>query len=398
MLLGERACRDLRLPGGSVLRRTFGGLKAGQVCGVMTYGGRSLEIIPKIDVNGTQSRLALIRMLSVVTDLRVSEGEFALLQTQRKDMLELLISLFVRRLYRAMKGGLQRRYVRFEDDLSALRGSLNIRQQLTKRPVAPTKLFCTFDQLSEDTPLNRLLKSAAVRLLNVCKSSENQRNLQIILDSFQGVGRSPNPLSEKVENDRSATAFTDLVPLARLLLAGSWQNTSHGDTKGTSLLFPMNELFERYVARKIQQTLGRDMVHKQHFQHHALHNRLFRLIPDVVINYKFAPLILDTKWKHLDPKDSHKLGVAQSDIYQMLAYGHGYSKDGAQPSLVLLYPFHTRLGGQEGVLRRWSVTGSNLPLTIAAVNICKRRTLAQWRAFLTQIAPPPVAIGPPERA
>lgn len=392
MRISERAARNLRLPEGSVLSRVVGGLKAGQVCGVMSYRGRSLEILPKIDKNGTEGRLALVRMLSVVIDLRVSDGEFAHLQTQRKDLLELLITLFARRLSRAMQGGLQRRYLRFEDDLSVLRGSLDIRQQLTKRPVAPTKLFCAFDELSEDTPLNRLLKAAVVRLLSVCRSPENQKNLQIIVDSFRGVSRSHKPLAQKIENDRSATAFTDLVPLARLLLTGDWQNTSSGETIGTSLLFPMNDLFERYVARRTQQTLGRNIVHKQHFKHHALNNQLFRMIPDVVIDYKSAPVILDTKWKQLDPTDPQKLGVAQADIYQMLAYGHSYSTHGAQPKLILLYPLHAGLGDQEGVLRQWSVTGSNLPLTIATVDISKRRTPAEWKELLANIAPAPMAI------
>lgn len=392
MRISERAARNLRLPEGSVVNRVVGGLKAGQVCGVMSYRGRSLEILPKIDGGSMKSRLALVRMLSVVTNLRVSDGEFAHLQTQRQDLLELLVTLFIRRLAHAMKGGLQRRYLRFDDDLSVMRGSLDIRQQLTKRPVAPAKLFCAFDELSEDTPLNRLLKAAVVRLLGVCRSPDNQKNLQSILDSFRDVSRSHKPLAERIENDRTATAFADLVPLARLLLTGDWQNTSTGETAGTSLLFPMNELFERYVARRAQQTLGRGIVHKQHFKHHALNDQLFRMIPDVVIDYKAAPVILDTKWKQLDPADPQKLGVAQSDIYQMLAYGHSYSKHGARPRLVLLYPLHAGLGDKEGILRNWSVTGSNLPLTIASVDISKRHTPMQWKELFSKIAPVPMAI------
>ncbi len=62
----ERAARDLRLPQGAVLNRVVGGLKAGQVCGVLSFQGRSLEVLPKIDGTGSESRLALIRMLSVV--------------------------------------------------------------------------------------------------------------------------------------------------------------------------------------------------------------------------------------------------------------------------------------------------------------------------------------------
>lgn len=386
---GERAARELRLPQGAVLNRVVGGLKAGQVCGVLSYKGRSLEILPKINSTELESRLALVRMLSVANDLRVSDGELAQLQTQRRDLLELLIALFARRLTKAIKGGIQRRYKGQEDDLPFVRGAINIGQQLTKQPVAPTKLFCEFDELSENTPMNRLLKAATLRLRGISRSSATQRNLQIILDVFRDVGRSQNPLAEPIQNDRSATAFSNLVPLARLLLRGDWQNTTSGNTTGTALLFPMNDLFERYVARRAQQTLGRGIVHKQHFQHHALSNKLFRMIPDIVIDYTDEPVIIDTKWKQLDPTDTQRLGVAQPDIYQMLAYGHSYATDGAMPRLVLLYPHHAALGKSEGVLRQWSVTGSEIPLTIATVDITKRRSPEQWRDLFEQIAPAP---------
>ena len=383
----QRAARDLRLPEGAVLSRVVGGLKASQVCGVLSCKGRTLEILPKIDGTGSESREALIRMLSVVNELRVSDGELAQLQTQRRDLLELLIALFTKRLTKAMKSGVQRHYMRHQDDFSFVRGTINIGHQLTKRPVAPTKLFCEFDELSENTPLNRLLKAVALRLLRISRSAETQRGLQIILDALRDVDRSHNPLAEPIQNDRSATAFSDIIPLARLLLKGDWQNTTSGNTTGTSLLFPMNELFERYIARRAQQVLGRDIVQKQHFRHHALSNKLFRLIPDIVIGYQAEPIIIDTKWKQLDSGDTRKLGVAQSDIYQMLAYGHSYGTSGARPKLVLLYPHHATLEKSEGVQRCWSVTGSELPLTIATVDITKRRTPEQWLQLFAQIAP-----------
>ncbi|MCY4206758.1 MAG: McrC family protein [Roseovarius sp.] len=389
----ERAAKDLRRGQGAVLNRIAGGLKAGQVCGVLSRQGRSLEILPKIDGTGSESRLALIRMLSVVNDLRISDGELAHLQTQRRDLLELLVMLFARKLAKAMKGGLQRQYKRHVDDLPYVRGTINIGQQLAKRPVAPTKLFCEFDELSENTPLNRLLKAVVLRLLGISRSSETQRRLQIILDVFRDVGRSRNPFAEPIQFDRSAAAFADIIPLARLLLGGHWQNTTSGDTTGTALLFPMNDLFERYVARRARQTLGSG-VYIQHAQHHALSDKLFRMIPDIVIDYKGEPVIIDTKWKRLNPADKKRLAVAQSDIYQMMAYGHRYATCESRPRLVLLYPHHEALREPEGVLRQWTVKGSGLPLAIATVDISKRRAPEQWRDLFEQIGPRPTPAQP----
>jgi 5-methylcytosine-specific restriction enzyme subunit McrC len=396
----EHAARELRLPEGAVLNRVVGGLKAGQVCGVITHRGRSLEILPKIDGTGTESRLSLVRMLSVAYDLRVSEGELAHLQTQRKTLLELLIGLFARRLTHAMKGGLQRQYVHHQEDLPFLRGSLDVGRQLSRRPVAPTLLMCRFDELSENTPINRLLRATALRLLHVCRSSNTRRELQVILDSFSRVAHTNSPLSERIHLDRSSAAFSVLIPMARLLLRGDWQNTTSGRSAGTALLFPMNILFEQYITKRAQQTLGRGIVRKQHSKHHALKNHLFQLRPDLVFKYGDRPVILDTKWKQLDRTDPKKLRVSQSDIYQMLAYGHSYTTAQQKPQLVLLYPHHADLNEPEGVLRQWSVTGSDLPLSIATVDISKDRSASDWVEFFSNVAPnhKPVVFGSSERS
>ncbi len=384
----EKAAGCLHLHEGAVLTRVVNGLKAGQVCGVVSTQDRAVEILPKIEgLSGAESKHALIRMLSVAHDLNVSDSESAFLATQRHDLLELLIQIFVRRLKKAMQAGLQRQYRTNDEELPFVRGTLKVVQQLTKRPVAPTQLYCQFDDLSEDTPLNRLLKAASTAVLGISRTQETQRELHQILDGLRYVGKSENALNEPVQLDRSTAAFKDLVPLARLLLTGNWQSTTSGETTGTSLLFPMNELFERYVARRAQQTIGSEIVRKQHAKHHVLVNKLFRMIPDLVFDYPSGPVIVDTKWKSLDITDQKKLGVAQSDVYQMLAYGHGYSNDSAKPRLVLLYPHPSDLGTNEGILRNWVLSGSGLPLSICSVDISRRRSPAEWRDFFQKIAP-----------
>jgi len=56
--------------------------------------------------------------------------------------------------------------------------------------------------------------------------------------------------------------------------------------------------------------------------------------PDIVFrtNDRF-PIILDTKYKNLDPKDV-RLGVTQADFYQMYAYSQSYQSK----CVILLYP------------------------------------------------------------
>ena len=96
--IAERAARRLGLPETGVLTRTVRGLKAGQVVGVLSAPGLTLEILPKIGGDKGAERMALVRMLAVAWDFPIADGELAALDTQRHDLLELLIRLFAERL------------------------------------------------------------------------------------------------------------------------------------------------------------------------------------------------------------------------------------------------------------------------------------------------------------
>ena len=379
----ERAARHLRLPETAVLTRTHRGLRAGQVVGILSIPGRTVEILPKIDGNDGAVRSALVHMLAVAWDLRVAEGELTTLDTQRRDLLELLIRLFANRLLAAVRRGLPRRYVAHEEDLALLRGRLDVKRQFTHLAVRPDRLACRFDELSEDTPLNRVLKAAVTRLVGVARSAANARRLSELAARFELVGDSPAPLREPVRLDRTNTAFHDLYRLATLVLSGDWQRTTGGHSTGFALLFPMNELFEKFIGRSLERALAPPRtVRLQPTDRHALtsvdgKSHLFALKPDVVIEEPGERrVILDTKWKHLTP---HKrgcektLGVAQSDIYQMLTYAHAYNAK----RLVLIYPWHEELNEAQGVIRRWMVAGTDCRLDVATVDVGRPGEVAE---------------------
>ena len=165
--VAERAARRLRLPQGAVLTRTAAGVRAGQVVGVLATPRSTLEILPKIDGDDGAVRVALVRMLAVARDLRVADGEIAALRTQRHDLLELLIRLFAARLLAAVRRGLPRRYRTRTEDLKLLRGRLDVTRQLTRLAVRSDVLACRFDELSVDTPLNRVLKAAVSKVASL---------------------------------------------------------------------------------------------------------------------------------------------------------------------------------------------------------------------------------------
>lgn len=359
-----------QLKNAPVLARDGDALKAKQVVGVLAIPGATLEILPKVDGSNHAVRQALVHMIAVARDLKVADAEFAPLASQRHDLLEIVIGLFVQRLTIAVRRGLPRRYVGLEEDLPVLRGRLNVVRQFTQLAVRPDVLACRYDELSEDTPLNRVLKAAVTRLAGVARNAANARRLAELAARFEFVGDSAYPLREPVQLDRTNTAFHDLYRLARFLLSGEWQTTTGGRAMGFALLFEMNVLFEEFIGKTLRRALGWRRVGLQKRSVYALQDAaeydLFNLRPDVVIDRDGTrPIVLDTKWKKLKPKKRPKLGVRESDVYQMLAYAGAYKAK----RLILLYPWHKALGLG---IARWSAQGpegERIPFDIATVNV-----------------------------
>lgn len=367
--LAERAGRKLKLGRAGVLVRTRYGLKAQQVVGVLAIPGRTLEILPKIDDEYHDVRDALVHMLAVAHNIRVADSALAGMARQSDDLLELLIRLFTRRLLDTVLRGLPRRYSACEEDLRLLRGRLDVVRQFTCHAVRPDRLACRFHELSEDTPLNRVLKSAVSRLANVTQSAANARLLAELAARFESTGNSIRPLEEPVRLDRTNTAFHDLYRFARLFLEGEWQSTAAGRQAGFALLFPMNELFEAFIGRSLQRALAPRAVQLQALGLHALKDEadksLFAIQPDAVVDAPGGRILLDTKWKELDPKKNH-LGIVPGDIYQMLTYCRAYRAARA----VLLYPWHEEIADRDGILRRWTAKEADpFPVHIATVNV-----------------------------
>ena len=357
------AARRMGLPEDAVLKRTGMGLKTQQVVGVLAVPGVTLEILPKVDGEDGAVRAALVAMLAVARGLKVHHGDLAALDTQRHTTLELLIRLFAERLLAVVRRGLPRRYVRHEEDLGLLRGALDVKRQFTTLLVRPDLVACRFDELSEDTPLNRVCKAAAGKLVGIARSWGNRRRLMELIARFDNVADSARPLDEPVALDRTNTDFHEVHRLAELFLKGDWQQTASGKASGFALLFPMHDLFEEFVGRSLQKALGEWRVRLQHtrgaLKPQAGCGRRYLVRPDIVVDAGGCTVILDTKWKRHDSE-----GPSRADAFQMLIYGQAYAAD----RVILLYPWHEAIGA-EGIHCQWTVTGADYGFETATVDV-----------------------------
>ena len=329
---------------------------AQQMVGMLSNKSCSLEILPKIgpdDVKRPASavRQRLIQMLDVALDLRLDLGNEAAIERQDHTLLDALIAQFAAKLLHEVRRGLPRRYMPVENDLPTLRGRLDIKRQFTRNAVRPDRLSCRYDELSSDTPLMQIMAASANFLARHARAPETRRKLdelRHILADIRTLPISKLPW-RSVRIDRTNSRWASLFRLAELLLRRDWQS-SHRDLSapdGITLLFPMNDLFEKYVGavmRKALASIGITVVEQggrlnclgDYTGERIEYGHTFQTKPDFILKRANHIVgIVDTKWKAIasNPLEKKK-GVSQADIYQMMAYARLYQTD----ELMLLYP------------------------------------------------------------
>ena len=377
--------------GGGVLEHGRRALRARGVVGVIAADGCSLEILPKIDIPGETEKTAraggirkrLIHMLGVALDMRIEAGDLTDHDYQRETLLEILIRLFTTKLVDAIRQGMPRRYVAYSNDLPLLRGRLNVTRQFTKFAASPQKLACHYDALSEDIELNRIMRAAVVRLAEIARSADNRLRLRELAFAYADVSDMPIALLrwDAVVIDRTNARWQQLLNLAKLLLGERFQTTSGGAARGFSLLFEMSALFEEYVARMLSRALvgtGRNVV-AQGGRLYCLETsdgaKLFQTKPDILVKRNgIVEQVIDTKWKRISRRtEDQKQGIAQSDVYQMMAYNQLYKCS----KMILLYPHHRELGdGAMNSVHRIAIKDRNDKLQIATITISTHKETA----------------------
>jgi len=365
-------------------------LRARSIVGVVAAGDVSLEILPKIapedddpsDADKAQIRKRLVHMLVAALDLTLDPGEAARLDWQSHSVLDLLIRIFCDRLTEALRRGMPRRYVACEDDLTVMRGRLDLVRQYTRHAANPARLACRYDRLSEDMIINHIMKAAIRHLMRHASHPSVQQRLRELSFLYADIADCPASLIrwDLVVLDRTNRAWKDLLAMAKLFLQKRYQTTTQGESDGLALLFDMNALFEEYVARQLVRAVAGTglKVSRQGGRRHCLTDlangrQHFQTRPDILVHRSGQVVkIIDTKWKRIAPRiDDPRMGVSQADIYQMMAYAHVYEAERLQ----LLYPHHVGLRATDGILGSYLVNGHGGVLEIATIDLARPRDI-----------------------
>lgn len=328
-------------------------LKLDQYVGVIeTPCGSRIEILPKhVELNGIndqeivpQERKLLQKMLSVSLHLPYREAGSASLNRFRQPLHEWIIQQFLISFEHLVQRGLRFDYNRVQEEQKFLRGQLQ-HVKYMRQPPAKKHIFPIEHAVYEvNRPENRLIRTA---LEIVCKKTKDAGNWKLAQELRLMTGEIPRSYDIKQDlrqwqSGRLLALYDEIKPWTELILGEYMPVSTSGDWRGMSLLFPMEKLFENFVAYHLRRNLPDYKVSTQHATEHICQHqesKIFKLKPDIFIERSNAKnIVIDTKWKLIDQTDrSGRYGLKDSDIQQMFAYSHFYLAH--ESEVILVYPY-----------------------------------------------------------
>ena len=306
-----------------------------------------IEILPKIPLVENNIEAEKIRFLEILQSIDYfkekifSNSKIEIIDTS---ILEIFIYLFIEEVEKIVKKGLIYKYVDKNENLNIFKGKLDINNHIRYNFSHKEKFFMKFDEFSVNSLENIIIKLSIQKLKKVSINPKNKENLNKIGHHFENV----SILENSIENlkyltfDRMNDYYKNAIQWSKIFLdnqSSSIFSTNNGEIP--SILFPMETIFENYIANKlvniIQEKSYSELLFKIQdsscsifssisLNNTKINNNILRIRPDIVIKNKNTKeiFILDTKWKVLNKLDD-KFKISTEDIYQMLAYVKTYN-------------------------------------------------------------------------
>lgn len=313
--------------------------------------GFQIQVLPKIsfgddeDEGNEQTKRIFLKMLRSMKDFPSKAFNDASLKVDRMNLYEIFINMYLQEVRQLVKHGIRSSYVRQEDNLKYYKGKLLVGKHVQTNLAHKEQFYVAFEEFHPNRPENRLVKTTLEKLQKLTISAENAKEIRQLLTAFEMVEVSKNYDKDfsKVVLNRNTKDYEMLIPWSRVFLQNRSFTTFSGTTTSKALLFPMESVYESYVAQQMKKVFGPDGwdISSQDRGHYLFvePRNQFALRPDIVLERDGRTIIMDTKWKRLIDSERKNYGILQADMYQMYAYSKKYET----PEIWLLYPVNDEM-------------------------------------------------------
>ena len=313
---------------------------------IQMKNGYQIQVLPKIslgeggDQGNITTKRTFLKMLRSMKDFPSKVFNDASLKVDKMNLYEIFINMYLQEVRQLVKHGIKSAYVQQEENLRYYKGKLQISKHIKENMAHGERFYVAFDEFHPNRAENKLVKATLLKLQKLTSSAENSKEIRQLLTAFEMVDTSVNYEKDfaKVTIDRNTNDYKMLMQWSKVFLMNKSFTTFSGKEHSRALLFPMESVYESYVAKNMKKIMGQDdwEVSIQDKGHYLFMEprKQFALRPDIVLEKDGRVVIMDTKWKKLMNNERKNYGISQADMYQMYAYSKKYETE----DIWLLYP------------------------------------------------------------
>jgi 5-methylcytosine-specific restriction enzyme subunit McrC len=273
----------------------------------------------------------------------------------RMELLDLFAKVLVNATKLILKRGIDKNYIDHTEEITGVKGKLNISQTLKSNLLLKQKTICTFDDFSSNIIANRILVSTINRLVRTKGLDRNLKyelvNLNRMLSNIPII-EVTNSAFKLVKIHRNNRFYGFVMNVCQII----HENTLPSEAKGVFKFSDftrddskMNQLFEAFVRNfyKIEQTeyniVKKESIQWQFVSADSISSRyLPQMETDITLENDRKKIIIDAKfYRETLTINYDQERIKSANIYQLFSYllnqRNGTDKN-YETTGILLYP------------------------------------------------------------
>ncbi|MEE8723280.1 MAG: 5-methylcytosine-specific restriction endonuclease system specificity protein McrC [Atopobiaceae bacterium] len=226
-----------------------------------------------------------------------------------------------------LKRGLGREYAERSDALSSPRGKIAVTESVKTRSVLRRQLVCSYDELTVDTRMNRVLKATMRLLLRSDIYAGRKRELKRLLAYFADVGDVDLATVDwNMRFTRENQTYRMLMNVCWLVAKGLLQTQGDGTVRLLDFFDDqrMSRLYEKFILeyyRKEHPELNAAASYIPWALDDGFSDMLPAMKSDITLSQGSTVLIIDAKYyTHTLQQQFDKAAVHSGNLYQIFAY------------------------------------------------------------------------------
>lgn len=260
----------------------------------------------------------------------LNQGGYEDLATEEfENIHNLFAAILAKGISRQLKQGLFREYLNRKEDVSLVRGKIDLPGTMRNRLSRKRVLTCEYDELSENNILNQILKTTVLILLKHARvDQEYKSDLKKEMLFFSEVD-TINPTTvhwSAIQFQRNNYTYRLLISLCQLILEGMLLTTDNGDYKLASFIDQqrMERLYEKFILEYYAKECPRVKARPSQIPW-ALDDGVGTLLPvmksDIMLTKGNDVLIIDAKYYTYTTQTQYDVHTLHSaNLYQIFTY------------------------------------------------------------------------------